>query len=554
MKKTKKLRQLFKTNKIIRIVGAHDGLGAKLIEKNGFDGVWASGFEISTSYTIPDANILTMTQYLERAIEMNDATSIPVVADCDTGYGNSNNVIHLIKKYESAGIAAVCIEDKKFPKVNSYIPGRQELAPVSEFIGKIMAAKNAQENKDFMVIARTEALISGAGMKEALTRAKAYADAGADAILLHSKSKTIDEVMEFLNVWDNSAPIVIVPTTYYKVKINELDGSGIKMVIYANQGIRASIKAINEVLETIYKDGTTAFVEEKIGTMKEVFQLQGMPQMQMNEKKYLYSDKEPAKAIILAAGYHGKELTMKILLKNLPATMLDINGKSILQWNIETLNKAGVQDIVVVRGFKKEKIDVEGVRFIDNDNYAETYILSSLFCAKEELQGRVIVSYSDILYDEEIITKLLSKKDDITIVIDRHHRVEHFDSNKLELVVAEKDPIDSKRTININRTNYVKKIGTKISSDKANYEFIGLALFSEKGINLLKEVYRKAKKEYKGGPFHESSNFKKASFSDILQEMIDRGYKVSTLEVYKGWMEVHTFKDYKTACHLYSHL
>ena len=187
MNKAAKLRELFKSEGVIRAVGAHDGLSAKLVELNGFDGVWASGFEISASHAVPDANILTMTQYLEAASIMNDAVSIPVVADCDTGYGNSNNVMHMVRKYEAAGIAAVTIEDKMFPKVNSYIPGRQEWASIAEFVGKILAAKNAQQTKDFMVIARVEALIAGWGQEEALRRAHAYAEAGADAILIHPK-------------------------------------------------------------------------------------------------------------------------------------------------------------------------------------------------------------------------------------------------------------------------------------------------------------------------------------------------------------------------------
>ena len=120
MSKAKKLRALFNKEGVIRIVGAHDGLGARLIELNGFNGVWASGLEISASHAVPDANILTMTQYLEAASIMNDVVSIPVVADCDTGYGNSNNVMHMVRKYEAAGIASVAIEDKRFPKVNSY--------------------------------------------------------------------------------------------------------------------------------------------------------------------------------------------------------------------------------------------------------------------------------------------------------------------------------------------------------------------------------------------------------------------------------------------------
>ena len=194
--KCKKFKSLFK-KKLIRIVGAHDGLGAKLIGEAGFDGVWASGLEISASYGLPDANILTMTEYLERAVEMNEATSLPVIADCDTGYGNVNNVIYMVEKYEKAGIAAICIEDKLFPKVNSFIEGRQDLADIDEFCGKIRAVKNTQKNPDFMVIARVEALIAGWGMKEALKRANAYSESGADAILIHSKKKDKKEILEF---------------------------------------------------------------------------------------------------------------------------------------------------------------------------------------------------------------------------------------------------------------------------------------------------------------------------------------------------------------------
>ena len=143
--KVSKLRSLFQSSKVIRIVGAHDGLGAKLIEKNGFDGVWASGLEISTSHAVPDANILTMTDFLRSARVMNEATSLPVICDCDTGFGNVLNVIRMVEQYEAAGLAAVVIEDKLFPKVNSFVPGRQELASIQEFMGKIEAAKSASK-------------------------------------------------------------------------------------------------------------------------------------------------------------------------------------------------------------------------------------------------------------------------------------------------------------------------------------------------------------------------------------------------------------------------
>src|SRR5690606_6603892 len=126
-----------------------------------------------------------MKEMLEAASSMARACRLPVIADCDTGFGNSNNVIHMVRCYEAAGIAAVCLEDKRTPKLNSFVEGRQELAPLGEFVGKLAAAKDTQESADFVVLARTEALIAGAGLAEALKRAEAYRRAGADLVLVH---------------------------------------------------------------------------------------------------------------------------------------------------------------------------------------------------------------------------------------------------------------------------------------------------------------------------------------------------------------------------------
>jgi phosphoenolpyruvate phosphomutase len=268
-----------------------------------------------------------MTDFFNVASSMNEAVNIPVIADCDTGYGNSNNVIHLVKKYEAAEIAAVCIEDKLFPKVNSFIPGRQELASIAEFVGKILAAKNAQNDPDFLVIARVEALIAGWGMEEALKRAHAYVNAGADAILIHSKSQSPDEIFEFVDKWNNRASLVVVPTKYYKVTAEELQEKRISMVIYANHGIRASIRAMSEVFSSVYDSGNTAAVEDKIATLDEVFELQGMPQMKESESKYSLADSANAVAVIPVAGDHLQEHSMKNISEDIPFSMLEINGK-----------------------------------------------------------------------------------------------------------------------------------------------------------------------------------------------------------------------------------
>ena len=289
MNKSTKLRELFAKKDLIRVVGAHEGLSAKLVELGGFDGVWASGLEISASYGIPDASLISMYQFLEAARSMNEVINIPIVADCDTGFGNAINVMYMVKRYEEAGIAAVVIEDKKFPKDNSLlVGGRQELLRVEEFEGKIKAAKAAQKNPDFMVIARIEALIAGLGQEEAQMRAHRYVEAGADAILIHSKSKNPQEIIEFVNNWDEDIPLVVVPTTYPmfgEKEIKELEK--IKMVIYANHGLRASIKAMETVFSKIREDQGIYDLDELIVPLNHVFDLQDVPQMKEKERRFL---------------------------------------------------------------------------------------------------------------------------------------------------------------------------------------------------------------------------------------------------------------------------
>lgn len=289
MEKAKKLRHLIECPGLIRLVGGHNGMGAKLIERAGFDGIWASGLEISASYGIPDASLISMYQFLESARSMNEVVDIPVVADCDTGYGNAINVMYMVKRYEEAGIAAVVIEDKKFPKDNSLLAGgRQELLGVEEFEGKIEAAKAAQRDSDFMVIARIEALIAGWGQEEAQMRGHRYVDAGADAIFIHSKSKDPQEIIEFVTNWDQDVPLVLVPTTYSSLKESEIKELGkVRVVIYANHGLRASIKAMETVFDKINKDGGIYDLDELIDPVDHVFDLQGIPQMKENERKFL---------------------------------------------------------------------------------------------------------------------------------------------------------------------------------------------------------------------------------------------------------------------------
>jgi phosphoenolpyruvate phosphomutase len=548
MSKASKLRELFNKEGVIQIVGAHDGLTAKLVELNGFDGVWASGLELSASHAVPDSNILTMSQFLESATIMNDAVSCPVVADCDTGFGNSNNVMHMVRKYEAAGIAAVTIEDKMFPKVNSYIPGRQELAPIAEFVGKILAAKSTQQTEDFMVIARVEALVAGWSQEEALRRAHAYAEAGADAIFIHSKSNTPDEIITFAGAWDSYVPLVICPTSYPVITLDEIKRLGIKMVIYANQGLRASIKAINEVLQEIKARGKLDVIEDKIVPMSNVFELQGMTQMKQQEELYLKTGEESVTVIIPAAGAPNNQESLEPLLQEVPLAMLDINGKSLLQRNVETLNKQRIYDICVVTGYKSVCFDVEGVKYYHNKDYDKYHILKSIMTAEDKMEGRILIVFSDILFDSSLIDRIINVSTDITLVVDSSFNKTQLRNKKLDLVCTKYHPEVGIRTLTFDRSNPILRIGKNIPEDEADYEFIGMAMFSSKGTEILREEYNNLKKRHVKRPFGESESLQKASFVDIIQHLIDKGIAVSALEVNSGWMEIHTFENYKKAC------
>ena len=286
MPTTKNLAELLNSKPIVKVCGAFDAMSAKLVEFHGFDAVWAGSFAISATHAVPDASILTMTEFFDAASNMAETCKIPVIADCDTGYGGPSNVSHMVRKYENAGIDAVCIEDKTFPKQNSLLEnGQNDLISEKEFVAKIIAAKEAKQNKDFMIIARVEALISGAGMNEALKRATAYEKAGADAILIHSKKKTPEEVFEFAESWKGNSPVIVIPTTYDSVSLDELISHKIKMVIHANQTLRAAHASMSRILKQMINSNSLSEVKEEISSMEDIFHLQEMFNIQEKEKE-----------------------------------------------------------------------------------------------------------------------------------------------------------------------------------------------------------------------------------------------------------------------------
>ena len=285
----RRLREKMAAAGLVQVMAAHSPLSALLAEEAGFDGIWASGFELSALYGLPDVSLLSMTQHLDMVRAMADRSALPIVADIDTGFGNALNVIHAVRHYERAGAAAAVIEDKTFPKVTSLAAGgRQELLRTEEFQGKIRAALEARRDPDFLVIARTEALIAGLDEAEALRRAAAYEAAGADMILVHSKQKTPAEVESFVRAWAGGTPLVLVPTAYPDLTVERIKALGkVEMVIYGNHAIRATVTAMQRVFARILRDGGIQNADKEIVSVGEIFRLQRMDQVKADEEKYL---------------------------------------------------------------------------------------------------------------------------------------------------------------------------------------------------------------------------------------------------------------------------
>jgi len=270
------------------LMEAHDGLSARIAERAGFKGLWASGLSIATSLGFRDANEASWSQLVESVERIVDSTELPVLVDGDGGFGNFNNARLLARKLCQAGAAGVSLEDSCFPKMNSLIGERHPLADIDEFSGRLRAVKD-KVAEHLLLVARIEALIAGHGLKEAILRAHAYADAGADAILIHSRKSTADEILSFVTEWGNRLPVVIVPTTYYRTPASAYRDARISTVIWANHSMRAATAAMRRVCDSIAAEESVATVERHIAPLSEIFELLRYDELAFAEQHYLRS-------------------------------------------------------------------------------------------------------------------------------------------------------------------------------------------------------------------------------------------------------------------------
>lgn len=530
MKKTTQLKNLLLSPELEFIMEAHNGLSAKIAEEAGFKGIWGSGLSISASLGVRDNNEASWTQVLEVVEFMSDATSIPILLDGDTGYGNFNNMRRLVKKLEQRNIAGVCIEDKLFPKTNSFIRGeKQPLAEIDEFAGKIKAGKDSQLDDDFCIVARVEALIAGWGLAEALKRAEAYRLAGADAILMHSKISKPDEILAFMKEWGNRCPVVIVPTKYYATPTKVFRDAKISLVIWANHQLRSAITAMKETVQKIYTTQSLIEVEDKVAPLKEVFRLQNDDELQLAENLYLKTpEHEKISGIILAAS-RGAELGE--LTETVPKAMISINGQPLIKKMLELFNERGIKDISIVRGYKKETFTFPNINYFDNDDYASTGELVSLYKAKEKIDGTTIITYGDILYRKYILSTLLDEEGDILVVADANLE-RRCCGNQSDFITATKPYSKefSEEPVFLKSIKFTELAKT----DQFDGEWIGLVKSNTAGSAIIKTELEVMSKQ---------DNFEKMKMPDLLSNLINKGIQIKVVYIDGHWLDVDNLKD-----------
>ncbi len=528
--KTSQFRSLLNSPKLEFLLEAHNGISAKIAEESGFKGLWAGGLAIAAQYGVRDSNEASWTQVLEVLEFMSDATSIPIMLDGDTGYGNFNNVRRLVQKLEQRGIAAVCIEDKLYPKTNSFIDGnKQELANIDEFCSRIKAGKDAQKDDEFSIITRVEAFIAGWGLDEAIKRAEAYRQAGSDGILIHSSKSEPSEIIAFKNEWGDRLPVIIVPTKYYSTPTEIFSQVGISIAIWANHMIRSSIESMQQTAASIIQKKSVVALEDKIASVSEIFRLQGVSELLEAEEMYLPKKQQATSAIILAAS---RGSAMGSLTEERPKAMLKVKERPILSHIVDVYNSHGIKDITVVRGFQKDAIDLPQLSYADNDNFSKTSELVSFEKALLEVDPvqDLFVSFGDVLFKPYLLQLMDDFQDEVVIVVDTQWQ----DSVNKERAADYVHCSEPHSRDSYSHEIFLKDSKEDMDPDMIHGEWMGVVKFSNKMIPALKQAMQKLKV---------SSDFDVAKFHDLFSFLVSEGHNIRIVYTTGHWLDIDTVED-----------
>ena len=514
---------------------AHSVLSGLVTEKLDFDFIWESSLTDSASKGLPDASIVGNESRIHTIDEILNVTTKPMIVDGDTG-GDEDNFRFLIKRLENQGVSAVIVEDKIFPKRNSF--GGTVGAGMEDpniFSKKLEVGMKTKSTNDFLIIARLESLIAGLGMNETMMRAEKYINAGVDGIMIHSKLKEPSEVLEFIPKFEKLCTklgkrpyLIAVPTTYNTISDDELINSGVDIIIHANHLLRAAYKSMLETASLISNSRRSYESDSNIASVKEIFSAVGYD-------KIIERDKEKSpniSALIVSAGDHK--------INNIQRSLNKISDKPLINHQIETFKKSGIDKIkITVNNLSEfDPFLDKDINAIEIKDIEQNQMLNSIMTGIENIEGPAIITYGDILFNNKIISGLVSNENDIVIAVDSSFKYHKHDiDKKLELVsYVNPDHNLSRRKLRMTDTFEVKKISKNLNIEEAQSEFFGLAYFSKNGISKLKSCYEEIKKDKTS-----------SVFIDILNFMVKKEIKVSCNEFDGGWIELHTENDFKLA-------
>lgn len=548
------LRDAIESKGFVRLIEAHSGLSGIVAEeasveingtKREFDGLWESSLTDAGSKGLPDASIVGTESRLHTINEVLQVTRKPILVDGDTG-GDNSQFEFLVTQLERIGVSGVIIEDKIFPKRNSLDPASaQTLEDPLLFAEKIESGRAAALSPDFLIIARIESLIAGTGLQDALQRAEHYVAAGVDGIMIHSALPDPDDLFAFVDGYEllcnreGRRPLLVsVPTTYNQHHDTDLAKIGFDVVIHANHLLRASHRAMVAAAEAILTNDRSKEADDNLSTVKQIFATVGFDRL--SRRELMRNKLLQVSALIPAAG---KDPSFP----DRPKSMIQVAGKDLLAYQLEAIHQAGLRKVAIVRGFEGSQFDEkyssnENVDLYDNPDFMHHDALHSVMVAAPHVLGGFVMVFSDIIFDSNIVTRLIGSGKDIAIAIDNSYAYhQHEVDKKLDLVVARRNNLRNLRSLKQEGAFELTRIGKNIPISQADYEFTGIAYFSEAGKQALIELYDEC--EASSSPFHEAISWDRATMTDMLQEMIDRGLPVHGIPVDKGWMEIHNQPD-----------
>ncbi len=355
------LKEQIERKGFVRLIEAHNGISGLVGEtvtvdrdgeQVGFDGFWESSLTDSASKGLPDVELIGSESRLHTIDEIFAVTTKPMVVDGDTG-GDPDGFRYLVTQLERRGVSAVIIEDKIFPKRNSLDPTADQVLEIpSVFAEKIAAGKEAQVTSEFMIIARLESLIAGRGLDDALERAEIFVRAGADGVMIHSRSSSPEEILAFTKAFPSPElceslgrrPLLVsVPTNYNSITDTELVEAGFNMVIHANHLMRSALGSMRTISESILSNDRSLEADEICAPVRDLFNIVGYDRIQQRDKERADASAPSESIIIPAAGRDP-------VFSESPKSLIPVSGRPLIEHQLEAIGRTGVKNIVVVRG------------------------------------------------------------------------------------------------------------------------------------------------------------------------------------------------------------